>query len=54
MVTVSQPFVVIPLIGSGAGFRFQKFQKAGNLTLIEYGRRILMQKMPQRLHLRRQ
>jgi hypothetical protein len=45
MVTVSQQFVVIRLIGPDAGFRSQKFHKAGSLTLVEYGRRILMQTM---------
>jgi hypothetical protein len=54
MVTVSQQFVVICLIGPDAGFRSQKFHKAGNLTLVEYGRRILKQTMLQRPHLQGQ
>lgn len=54
MVTVSQQFVVIRLIGPYAGFRSQKFHKAGNLTPVEYGRRILRQTMLQRPHLRGQ
>lgn len=45
MVTVSQQFVVVRLIWPDAGFRSQKFHKAGNLTLVEYGRRILKQTM---------
>jgi len=40
MVTVSLAFVVIRLIGHDAGFRFQKFLRAGSLILGEYGRRI--------------
>lgn len=54
MVTVSQQFVVIRLIGPDAGFRSQKFHKAGNLTLVEYGRTILKLTMPQHLHLQGQ
>ena len=52
--TVSQQFVVICLIGPGAGFRSQKFHKAGNLTLVEYGKRILKQTMLQRPRLQGQ
>jgi hypothetical protein len=54
MVTVSQQFVVIYLIGPDAGFRSQKFHKAGNPTLVEYGRRILKQTMLHRPHLQGQ
>jgi hypothetical protein len=54
MVTVSQQFVVIRLIGPDAGFRSQKCHKAGSLTLVEYGRRILKKTMLQRPHLQGQ
>jgi hypothetical protein len=51
MVTVSQQFVVIRLIGHGAGFRSQKFLKDGSLTVGEHGKRIPMWTVLQRLHL---
>ena len=54
MVTVSQQYMVIRLIGPDVGFRSQKFQKGGNLTLVEYGRRILKQTVLQRPHLQGQ
>jgi hypothetical protein len=55
MVTVSQQFVVIRLNGPDAGFRSQKCHKAGSLTLVEYGRRILKKTiMLQRPHLQGQ
>ena len=51
MVTVTQQFVVIKLIEHDAGFRSQKFHRAGSPTLGEYGKKIptpMMQRHPHR------